>query len=108
MILLGEQLDLMAQQKLHDMQQSHKRKVLEFLRLKPEAFHLRGVDYFNVLRPKTRQPVPMGDLNSVQLREVLPYCLRHSTPIILETLDARAQIEDINFVNSQYRLIARK
>lgn len=102
-IAFGETLDALAQMRLYEIRKAHERHVIDFLRLKPEAMHLRGLHYWHVKRPKARQPVPMSDLNAVQLRIIIPYCLRRNVPLLLESLDPQQQKADVLFINQQYQ-----
>ena len=102
-ILFSKQLDTLAQERLHEMRTSQRMQVINFLRLSPQAMHVRSVDYWNLLRPKARNPVPMGDLNAVQLQVVIPYCIRKNVPLLLESLDPQQQRKDVAFINLQYQ-----
>ena len=87
----------LAMEEAQERQMRHKIAVEDFLTLKPELMHVRGVGYWDVMRV----PRPMTDLNNLQLQLVVPYCKANGVPIIVET-SPHQQMLDIPYIKQQF------
>ena len=105
--IISNSLDSLALQRLSQLRENHLGHVKDFLSLEPEALHIRGLNYWHTMRPKARQPEPMSDLNATQLQIVIPYCIVHKAPILIESLDPNQQRSDVAFINQEYARIAQ-
>ena len=64
-IFFGKILDTLALQRLEEILLRHNLAIQDFLQLKPEVIHTRGVWYWDLLR----HPREMTDLNMAQFKE---------------------------------------